>query len=84
MATSSQLRNPDVAPCVSALRGTRAEAGMERASRSEAPETLDLKTALEIAGWPASLLAAEKQPTIIEDVKVQGHTSRITRACACE
>ena len=43
---------------------------MERASRSEAPETLDLKTALEIAGWPASLLAAEKQPTIIEDVKV--------------
>ena len=39
--------------------------------RSEALESLDLKTALEIAGWPASLLAAEKQPTVIEDVKVQ-------------
>jgi len=30
---------------------------------------MDMAKALEIAGWPSSLLAAEKQPTIIEDVK---------------
>ena len=44
---------------------------MERASRSEAPETLDLKTALEIAGWPASLANEAYQPWIVDDVRVR-------------
>ena len=52
-------------------QGAASTASPSRMPRSEALESLDLKTALEIAGWPASLLAAEKQPTVIEDVKVQ-------------
>ena len=34
-------------------------------------ERLELKEALELAGWPETLLAAEKQPKVLEDIKAR-------------
>lgn len=49
--------------------------------RADAAEPdMDLQKALEIAGWPASLLAPEKRPTIIEDAKVRAAAVRFLTA----
>ena len=39
-------------------------------ARSPVREELTLKAALEIAGWPSSLTAPSKQPTIVDNVEV--------------
>ena len=40
-------------------------------SSTEAAEILTMEKALEIAGWPASLLEDSKQPWVIDDTRVR-------------